>query len=472
VLGTTYKTLTLSNGTYALTLPVDDYNLEVSAAGYLTQTIPVTISTTTPATKNVTLAMTSSTWNYANDFSLASNPSGCWTYGFVNAYWAEDPGRFRPFATSGTNSQIDRWYSGNPDCYGQCNKNNSTIDPFDQTWRYWEPSQACLYGGWSGADGNGTFARWIAPTNGVVSINARFTGQDTNAAGGTNAIVRVWKRHSNTYHTGTAGDPLFNGHVVGFYGTADYNYYDRSGVSPEQAYSGVVGVARGDIIDFFAGSSDGSINWLVGLDAAVSISSGTQMAKISDVKGAQDGTIVEITSPKVVTAAFGTFADSVYYIEESDRSSGIKVVGYVGQPALALGDRITLIGTVRTDANTERYIEINAITGVTSGDALAPVGMINKPVSLGSGLNVVGLLARIWGNVTVKEETGLYIYVDDGSGLTDGENAGVKVLLSGISGAIDPIPEVGAHIAITGLVGLENGKLIIRPRGNDDLTSF
>ncbi len=73
----------------------------------------------------------------------------------------------------------------------------------------------------------------------------------------------------------------------------------------------------------------------------------------------------------------------------------------------------------------------------------------------GTGPNTVGLLVRIWGQVTQRDTTGLsYFYIDDGSGLMDGtttggeDNVGVRVLA-------DPTSySTGSYVIVTGVVSL------------------
>jgi len=121
------------------------------------------------------------------------------------------------------------------------------------------------------------------------------------------------------------------------------------------------------------------------------------------------------------------------YIEEDDRSSGIRVEktahGHVK------GERVDVVGTLATNGDGERYIAATTITQNGSG-TLNPLGMNNKWVGGGDfaydpgppvsgqrgikdafGLNNIGLLVRTWGKVTELDaaDPAQWFRIDDGS---------------------------------------------------------
>ncbi len=59
-----------------------------------------------------------------------------------------------------------------------------------------------------------------------------------------------------------------------------------------------------------------------------------------------NNTTVKITAAKVVTVSSGVFANNAIYIEEPDRTCGIKVLLASGQSVTA-GNNIMLTGTRR-----------------------------------------------------------------------------------------------------------------------------
>lgn len=142
-------------------------------------------------------------------------------------------------------------------------------------------------------------------------------------------------------------------------------------------------------------------------------------------------------SGKVVTAGTNQFAGCVY-IEETDRSSGIKVeTGGTFVP----GDLVNVTGTVAV-AGGECCISSATVTRPETppytAAVPAPIFMIHRnlggeafgeqpAVKGGVGLSNVGLLVKAVGKVTAVGSA--YFYIDDGSALNDGLGvaAGVRV---------------------------------------------
>ena len=198
----------------------------------------------------------------------------------------------------------------------------------------------------------------------------------------------------------------------------------------------------------------------------------TPVGKISDLKG-MVGTAVDLTG-KVATAGSSTFADGTYYIEESNRTSGIKVAPRSGLPAVAIGNVLNLTGLVSTDANGQAYLDVMSVK-IGATNPISPLGISNR-ASVVTPMDT-GLLVRIWGKVTFKAEDGSYVYVDDGSGLQDGSgNVGVRVILSGLTNPITKTVARDQIIGVTGIVSLiNNGTAPIRvicPRDDSDIEVY
>ena len=179
-------------------------------------------------------------------------------------------------------------------------------------------------------------------------------------------------------------------------------------------------------------------------------------ATIPQARLQPDGGTADIPGA-IVSRAFG---DSHFYIQADDRSSGIRVVrpGH----ALTAGSRASISGTVRTDAEGERYIDASAAVSAGTGTA-APLGMTLNALGGGpfqydpatgagqqgiqgaQGLNNIGLLVRVSGRVTHSADG--WFYLDDGSGTDDGSgHTGIRVLLwSGSS------PAAGEFVRVTGV---------------------
>jgi len=143
-------------------------------------------------------------------------------------------------------------------------------------------------------------------------------------------------------------------------------------------------------------------------------------------RGAAIGTVRELTDGEfvnvegVVTAVYAT----CFYIESTDRSSGIRVNAVVGN-YIARGDIAQVIGVLGT-TDGERSIapsqavivhgstDVPPIIGLRNRDlGGAGTGPENPGVSDGRGALNVGLLVKVNGQVTYKD-TG-YFYIWDGS---------------------------------------------------------
>ncbi|MCE5197533.1 hypothetical protein LLG39_00990, partial [bacterium] len=182
---------------------------------------------------------------------------------------------------------------------------------------------------------------------------------------------------------------------------------------------------------------------------------------IVDAKSKADGTSVSLTNGMVVTAVF----DGAFYIEETNRQNGIKVVS---NDAVAIGTKVTLTGTLGT-VNGERQITATTAPVVAGPGTVLPLGMTNKAIggldiSNGSGLGNVGLLMKVWGKVVDSSNPG-YILIDDGSGLN------IKVDLSYAS---KPLSGGTTFVTITGICSAEETSGVVTPviipRSNADVS--
>lgn len=177
---------------------------------------------------------------------------------------------------------------------------------------------------------------------------------------------------------------------------------------------------------------------------------------IAAAKALPDGIGVLITSAKVVTAIF----PGAFYIEEIDRSSGIRVASW--EPVVR-GQLVSVSGRLATRRG-EREIVASSIGVSGSTDVPAPVGMSNRNAGGaltpgGSGLANVGLLVRLWGRVIETGEG--YVKIDDGSGRP------IKAL------TYAPL-SVGNYVLLTGIVGIEcpeggSAELVLRVRDAFDV---
>ena len=187
-------------------------------------------------------------------------------------------------------------------------------------------------------------------------------------------------------------------------------------------------------------------------------------------KSGANGSSIE-TDALVVSAIF----PDCYYVESGDRSWGIRVAGTVAGPG-----KVRIIGTLRTNAAGERYIEATNVTSAGSG-SITPVYVPNKALGGGDwrydpangsgqrgvmgvvGLNNIGMLVRTCGKVTVAGRG--WFYMDDGSRVSDGSGlTGVYVDTQGKTA-----PAKGSIVAVTGISGCDSylGQLVSTLRAVD-----
>lgn len=164
-------------------------------------------------------------------------------------------------------------------------------------------------------------------------------------------------------------------------------------------------------------------------------------ATIAQARQAGSGSV--ILEDKVLTAQWN---GSTFYLEEPDRTSGIKVVlpdPWVDPTLAGQVDRLGYVsGTLAVNPSTGEA-EIRARSfGTAAGADCGPLGMTS--VSATSGLDVTGLKVSVWGVVS-DVSTGSFV-VDDGAG-------GVKVVIA--PSVTITWPEEGDFVAVVGIASLE-----------------
>jgi len=186
---------------------------------------------------------------------------------------------------------------------------------------------------------------------------------------------------------------------------------------------------------------------IYGPAATLTVNSGaSQPIAIKDAKTRADGSSVTVSG--IVTASFTTF----FYIESTDRVSGIRVSG----SGATVGKTATVSGTMDTLASGERQIVLTSVNEDT-GTALTPIAMINRAlgggpfgtppngqvgVTGGTGVNNIVLYIRTSGKVSGG--SGSSFNIDDGSGVI------VKATVA--SGGI---PSNGSYVTVTGISSCE-----------------
>lgn len=206
---------------------------------------------------------------------------------------------------------------------------------------------------------------------------------------------------------------------------------------------------------------------------------------ISSIKGLPDGTMVAITN-KTVTVGTDDLVNTLY-IEDQDRSSGIKV--YTSD-AVAAGDGVTVAGELGTIQG-ERAITNPSVS------VISPTYPIPKPISMltrevgGASLNPytpgvpggisthnLGMLVEVWGRVSYVNTLAKYFYIDDGCGLQDGSgNTGLLVHCGGRPvGNTITLPAQNAYVKVTSIGSCRpsaSGIIpTLRPRTQSDVVVY
>jgi hypothetical protein len=215
-------------------------------------------------------------YDAANDFSLASNPNGFWSYGYENSLGSSlqlyDTGVEGSQAIDGQPGDL-RWYSSTsvwvPDV--GYNSTSSEIRNPDGTVIL-PPHSVHLH---PGSGGQFSVIRWTAPTAGVFSLDVAFRGDDF--AYPTSTDVHVLHN----------GNSLFSGGVY-VYGPAD-------------SFEKVVSVQSGDTIDFVVGV--GSDGYFFGDTTGIS-------ATLTEVQGPA----VDTTPPTTTASLSGTEGSPGWYV--------------------------------------------------------------------------------------------------------------------------------------------------------------
>lgn len=200
------------------------------------------------------------------------------------------------------------------------------------------------------------------------------------------------------------------------------------------------------------------------------------VASIAEAKAQPDGTQLSLNDVIVTGSPAGE--PNNFYVEDADRSSGIKVVCSENM-GLSEGNVVDVVGTLDT-VDGERILIYESANVDDYGTALKPLALNAKAlggaqsgytpgVEAGIGLNNVGLLVTIAGRIN-NAGTG-YLYANDGSGLSDGAGTGVKVFLGDI-----PMQTGKTFVTVTGFSSVENVNgtyyRVIKPRTAVDIVWY
>ena len=186
----------------------------------------------------------------------------------------------------------------------------------------------------------------------------------------------------------------------------------------------------------------------------------SNVATIPELKQRRDGSRIRI-SDKVVTAGTDQLT-GCFYIEEADRTSGIKVVS---NDPVQEGDLVTVTGDIVT-VDGERQIVATSVLitpqgGTVPGSlAMTVLGLggvdlnaYTPGVKDGQGPNNIGLLVTLTGRVTSPGAD--HFYLDDGATIPGEGEERIPILVKVICPAAVPVPTDGTFVSATGISSCE-----------------
>ncbi len=184
----------------------------------------------------------------------------------------------------------------------------------------------------------------------------------------------------------------------------------------------------------------------------------------------------------------GTY-DDFFYIEHPAGGWGIRVEEMGAAPGVVVGDEVSVSGTIDTNASYEKYIELGSVIVNSQSNDIPPVFMVNRNVggadylyepaenrgqkgcANGYGANNIGLLVKVYGEVTAVDTVNGWIYLDDGSSMSDGgPDTGLRIVCD------TSLVAVGDRVMATGCVSVyETSPGVIHPvvltRSTSDIVS-
>ena len=216
------------------------------------------------------------------------------------------------------------------------------------------------------------------------------------------------------------------------------------------------------------------------------------IAPISEIKGKPDYSYVSAYA-KVVTAG-SDLLYRTFYIEEQDRTSGLRV-NLGSNPLVVIeGDMVDVSGVIK-GAAAGRFIDFPEVTIRFRDLPLIPALFASNRwlggdgtdmlIPGGAGVLNTSLLMTTSGRATYVDTASpaRFFYVDDGSGLSDGQviggqiMRGVRVWIASLAAGNTIIaPSVGQYVTVTGICAAYTASsktfAQIRPRTQGDIEDY
>lgn len=481
----TYSSTTAADGSFTVVAkPNTTYLLKVQRGGFNDYTQTGFAVGPGEIIKNVQLQHTD-IWNFAVDFDNAANPNGPWECGYLGG---DDS--YHRFLNGDTGiaytTDCKTWQVGssalgvstetNPDgfvpglgwVFGYTGENAGPVG--NGGAYYMEPGMAGMVESFGRPS-----IRWTAPANMVAKITLQASNQTiaVNDPGGWGPPGVKLVRN---------GAAMFTGTTYGFAGREANGFTDSVGPSPVATFETALPITAGDVLDLQASVMYG--NWpplAIGVSWQIEpFVGGLEVGSVAQMKAAAVGTTVFLTTPKTLVTSTRTkgFADGTFFIEESDRSSGMKLIGNATTADIQISGaqsyKICLTGKIALDGNGEKVVQVMSINSATPTTALQPLGMASKSVTASNKL------VRVWGKLLEKvsntdpasKDNWPYLYwtINDG-----GQN--VKIPMIGQGGWMNTSeltgPIVNDYVAVTGIARLDGtGQLVVMPMAESCINDY
>ncbi|MBI2842319.1 MAG: LamG domain-containing protein [Armatimonadetes bacterium] len=316
--------------------------------------------------------------------------------------------------------------------------------------------------------GGFTVEMWINPARsqgGYASLADNAAGWLLRYSGDTDGLQAImWFQNGGaTAIMDTPANVVTPGvwqHVALTYGGANdrrIRIYVNGSVAAEQAQEWMIDPNQTEGRVNFGCNKGGGYFWAGAMDE-VRISkvartfSPVRLGPVGDWKSLPDGASI-FASDRQVSAIFP--ADGFFYVEEIDRSAGIRIVS---SKPVVVGDVLSINGTLGTNSDGERLVTADAAEVTVLGHnstLIQPVGASGSSIGSSVGVDACGLLVKLWGIVGYVGPD--YYYVDDGSGIEDGSgHLGIRIRAD--SGEL---PFSGEFVTIQGVLSKLGGKPVM-----------
>lgn len=486
-----YDTVTASDGSYSLTVKSGvSYNILVQLTGQCKDDNSVNgllVNSGQTYTKNFTLQHLG-TWNVANDYSITLNPNGQWSYR-TDSGTLYTPGIFTYWLNW---RAAPAWGSGDPANLnfqaGWVDKVTDVDAQHPVTWS----TESATRGYVDSSNGRvilggGASIRWTSPYDTQKIMNVNLTMMDL--APMAPALSCQIKKNGTAISTKT---------VQGFVGRAINGNTDTIGPAPTATYLTDIILQPGDYLDFnTAYLHDGQNNFYsgfpnnegIGVALIISPGSGAICTSVGQLRTQPVNSIntVFLTTPTAAISDLNAdhgFADSSFYIEDADKSAGIKCLGNPSlvQINVSSGPKnVTLSGKVILDPNGsgQRVLSVDTITSIVAGTATPnSIGTASK--SFASSTKPINVRTRVWGKlITQTPNTDPATNVnwpwlswtinDGGQNITIGMIGQQGQLNTGNLTAM----KVNDYISVTGISTLDStGNVVIMPWNESCLIDY